>query len=424
MPKYNIYDHRIKQMIVNTGNPDLFVHLSIPRSTALTWIRKGVRQVITFDELDEGKESLIKENAELKHQLEKQIVRNHLVIFIFRIFGLQIQYKRLPQEEFKETLLEKIKLASQLLPLKECLDAIGLTAARYHNWIKRQVKCLLDDQTSCPRLSPSKLTIAEINAIKDLVTDKAFSHFPIPSLAWLARRNGKVFASISTWYRIIKTYNIGMSIKRIYPAKPRIGIRATAPNQIWHIDQTILRLENNTKIFIQAIIDNSSRYILAWKATLQYGGVHTRALIEKAILQASGFYPDMVPAVWMDSGCENLNKDVDQLVKNRAIDRIVAQIDLVLSNSMIERFFLDLKHRWLFLMTLPSFDAVQKALETYMYDYCHKIPKDVLGGTTPFEAFCGTWNLTQLSIIEQAGTDARRNRKDLNKSYLCGACSI
>jgi hypothetical protein len=38
----------------------------------------------------------------------------------------------------------------------------------------------------------------------------------------------------------------------------------------------------------------------------------------------------------MDSGVENLNANVDALVASGTIQRILAQVDVVFSNSMIE----------------------------------------------------------------------------------------
>ena len=45
-----VYDHRIREQIVRTGDPDLFPELDIPRKTALSWIRRGMRDVVTVDE--------------------------------------------------------------------------------------------------------------------------------------------------------------------------------------------------------------------------------------------------------------------------------------------------------------------------------------------------------------------------------------
>jgi hypothetical protein len=46
---------------------------------------------------------------------------------------------------------------------------------------------------------------------------------------------GKVFASPSTWYRLIRDHQWRRPRQRVHPAKPKIGIRASYPNEIWQI---------------------------------------------------------------------------------------------------------------------------------------------------------------------------------------------
>jgi hypothetical protein len=43
------YDHRIKEQIIRAGNPDLLPELEIPRSTAVSWIRRGLGEVVSLD---------------------------------------------------------------------------------------------------------------------------------------------------------------------------------------------------------------------------------------------------------------------------------------------------------------------------------------------------------------------------------------
>ena len=38
----------------------------------------------------------------------------------------------------------------------------------------------------------------------------------------------------------------------------------------------------------------------------------------------------------MDSGVENLNKDVDKLLEDGELERVIAQIDVTFSNPLIE----------------------------------------------------------------------------------------
>ncbi len=47
-------------------------------------------------------------------------------------------------------------------------------------------------------------------------------------------------------------------------------LRANAPKQILHMDLTIFRPVDHTRVYIYLIIDNFSRAILGWKASLQY----------------------------------------------------------------------------------------------------------------------------------------------------------
>ena len=55
--------------------------------------------------------------------------------------------------------------------------------------------------------------------------------------------------------------------RRVHPAKPKRGLRATCPNEYWQIDATVIRLTTGIRIYLQAVIDNFSRRILAWRVS-------------------------------------------------------------------------------------------------------------------------------------------------------------
>ena len=44
--KYQTYDPRLKMLVAKSGRADLFAELNIPRSTATTWIIRGVQHSI------------------------------------------------------------------------------------------------------------------------------------------------------------------------------------------------------------------------------------------------------------------------------------------------------------------------------------------------------------------------------------------
>jgi hypothetical protein len=223
--------------------------------------RMGVKEVVTHPSLGKSCDALTEENAALQKKCSAEKAKNELVNISLRVTGFQMQYMRVAAGKLKAKLLGAIDTAKAHLSLKDCLDSIGLTAARYHSWIKRrpqevpvgQVKCLLPDQSTCPKLSPTKITSKETFAIKELVTAKEYTHFSINSLVMFAKRKQMVFASVSAWYRIVREFNLRRSGVRIYPPKPKIGIRA------------MFLLGKSPKITAAQIPKHSLRRLLKWR---------------------------------------------------------------------------------------------------------------------------------------------------------------
>jgi putative transposase len=51
---------------------------------------------------------------------------------------------------------------------------------------------------------------------------------------------------------------------RVHPVKPKVGLRTSRADDMWHIDTTVIRLLDGTRVYLYAVIDNFSRRILAW----------------------------------------------------------------------------------------------------------------------------------------------------------------
>jgi hypothetical protein len=92
---------------------------------------------------------------------------------------------------------------------------------------------------------PSRLAALEIAAIKDMALAPEYRHMPVRTLALYAERIGKVFASATTWARLIREHDWRRPRLRVHPDTPTVGIRATAPNEIWHIGASRRRLAHS-----------------------------------------------------------------------------------------------------------------------------------------------------------------------------------
>jgi len=61
---------------------------------------------------------------------------------------------------------------------------------------------------------------------------------------------GKVWASPSTWYRLVRQNGWRRPRLPVHPAKPQVGLRTTRANEMWHIDTTVIRLLDGTRAYL------------------------------------------------------------------------------------------------------------------------------------------------------------------------------
>jgi hypothetical protein len=187
-----------------------------------------------------------------------------LTIALIRVRAARLETQRLPDADARRTIFHAVKRARRGLPLAAALRVLGLSAARYHAWVRAAQGCELTDHPSCPRSTPHRLTPEEVGTIKMLVTDQDCRHMSVRGLALHAQRIGKVVAHPATWAKLIREHAWRRPRRRVYPAKPTVGVRADRPNGAWHVDCTILNLLDGSKAYVHAVIDNFSRRILAW----------------------------------------------------------------------------------------------------------------------------------------------------------------
>ena len=187
-------------------------------------------------------------------------------------------------------------------------------------------------------------------------------------LAILAQRLGRVFAAPATWYKLVRERAWRRPRVRIHPAKPKHGIRACMPDELWHVDMTVIRLLDGTKVYLHAVIDNFSRRILAWRVTNGFAVAATVTILDDAVRGA--VTRDESPTLVADAGVENVNAGVDGLIEAGMFWRVLALRDVTFSNSMIEAWWRILKHQWLFLNTLDSVETVSRLVGFYVRAPC------------------------------------------------------
>jgi len=195
-------------------------------------------------------------------------------------------------------------------------------------------------------------------------------------------------------------------------------VRAKAPDEVWHIDTSAVRLVDGRKVWLHAVIDNFSRRILAWRVAERFEIANAVAILEEAV--GSAVSADERPTLVADGGVENFNDAVDAVVGKGLLGRVRALVDIRFSNSMIESWWSTLKHQWLFLHRLET-AAVRRYVEFYVAEYNATIAHAAFSGQTPDEIYFGRGEGIAAKL--EAGKQAARARRlNVNRATWCERC--
>ena len=126
-------------------------------------------------------------------------------------------------------------------------------------------------------------------------------------------------------------------------------------------------------------------------------------------------------SVLTDSGVENVNDTVDEVLSGGILRRVLAQVEIVESNSLVEAWWRGLRHQWLYLNTLDTAAAVRRLVTFYVEEFNEAMPHSALNGRTPDEVYFGKGEdiPVKLAAARQA---ARARRLAENRAVTCETC--
>ena len=412
--RQQLYDHRLVQLVQRTRDISHATGCGVPASTARGWIARDAIEVISHPAFDMATDDLRVRLARLDARLARLGALLRVALALLAVLRPDFARLRIAEGRDKQRLLRAIHRGRSTPNLTRMLRAIGLSPSRLSVWRRAAAGCELDDAESCPNFSPHALTRDEIASIKHLVTAPAYRHVPTGRLALLAQGLRHVFASPSTWHRLVKRFGWRRPGLRLHPGKPREGIRAEKPDGVWHVDTTVIRLLDGTKTYLQAVIDNFSRRILAWRVNDTFDpGVTAELLVEAGAEQL-----DATPEELVDAGVENMNHRVDGLVERGLLRRVLAMVDISFSNSLIEAWWRSLKHNWLFLHPLDTTATVRREVAFYVEQHNSVIPHHAFKGQPPDEVYFGRGDEVPNQLA-----DARVRRMEANRARRCAVCA-
>jgi len=160
------------------------------------------------------------------------------------------------------------------LPVRRALDKIGIPKTTFYAWLDRYAAGGFDAlEDRKPR--PGRVW----NRIPDDVRDKVIARaLDDPELsprevAVAFTDAEKTFVSEASVYRILKAEGLVTSPAFIaMKAADEFKDKTTAPNQLWQTDFTYLKITGWGWFYLSTVLDDFSRYIVAWKLCTTMSG--------------------------------------------------------------------------------------------------------------------------------------------------------
>jgi putative transposase len=185
--------------------------------------------------------------------------------------------------------LEIIRTVEQShLPVRHTLEHIGLPRATFYRWYDLYTTGgpeALADRPSRPERTWNRIPDAVRSRIVELALEQ-----PELSPRELAVRftdQESYFVSEASVYRLLKAHDLITSPAFIVvKAADEFHTKTTAPNQLWQTDFTYLKVIGWGWFYLSTILDDFSRYIIAWKLCTTMTAGDVTSTLEKALAAA------------------------------------------------------------------------------------------------------------------------------------------
>ncbi|MBK23236.1 MAG: hypothetical protein CME70_04445 [Halobacteriovorax sp.] len=375
MAQYKKYDDSIKKMIIKSGNPNLFPELNIPRTTALYWIRSAKKRVrvgnLNFNKALEDK------IERLEKELQEEKAKNLFVQeLLANLTGVRDVYNLKQNREKIIDIIDKYRKWISLSALCRCMR---IRSDKYYRFKVETKGCPKISFNKCKIMAPNQITFAEQKKVQEMVADPKLSHLSVKGLQYHGFRHENLYFGYDCWRKYAREFGRRPRKKR-KRKRARLGIRASRPNEIWHIDVTYFRLREGRNAYVQVVMDNYSRKIINWKVSLKKGQAMT-------IKNLKGVIKESQPNFLMsDGGGENTGGQVRQLLVGKNITKMIARKDVIFSNSMVESFFSVLKNRFINKYQPITYGRLYKKVKRAV-ELFNNMPTSTLEGATPIEIY-------------------------------------
>ena len=313
--------------------------------------------------------------------------------------------------------MEIIRLVEQTdLPVRATLRQLGVPRSTFYGWYQRYLTEGFDglhDQKPVPQ--PRWNAIPK--AIQDEVLGLALERTDLSprELACRYTDEERYFVSESSVYRILKRADLITSPAYVLmSASDAFQHPTTRVHEMWQTDFTYFRIVNWGWYYLSTILDDFSRYIIAWKLSPTMGATDVTETLDEA-LAITGVEQVQVqhrPRLLSDNGSAYVSGELRDYLGERGMAHSRGAPYHPQTQGKIERYHRTMKN----VVKLQHYYfpwELEAALRDFVAYYNHERYHEALDNVTPADAYFGR----KYAVISEREKIKKRTMRTRRKAY-------
>ena len=314
--------------------------------------------------------------------------------------------------------MEIIRLVEESeLPVKHTLDELGVSRSTFYRWYRRYEKEGYEGLFSRPpnaRRFWNRIPDDEKAEVIETALD--CPEMSPRQLAWHITDTKGTFISESSVYRILKSYDLITSPAYIVlEAADEFRHKTKGIHELWQTDFTYMKVAGWGWYYLSTILDDFSRYIIAWKLTKSMSAEDVKDTLDLAV-QESGIDKVKVrhrPRLLSDNGACYLAKDLQEYLAEKEMAHTRGRPYHPMTQGKIERYHRTMKN----IIKLQHYYLpwdLEREINSFVQYYNHERVHESLDNMTPADVYHGrARELKMMRNVVKEQTLLQRRRKNL-----------
>ena len=314
--------------------------------------------------------------------------------------------------------MEIIRLVEETdLPVRATLRQMGVARSTFYGWYQRYEAEGFDGlEDKKPRAGPCWNAIPE--TVRDQVLDLALERTDLsPREVACHYTDGKrYFVSESSVYRILKEADLITSPAYVLmSASDSFKNPTTRVHEMWQTDFTYFRIIHWGWYYLSTVLDDFSRYIIAWRLSSTMGATDVTETLDVA-LALTGVAQIQVnhrPRLLSDNGSAYVSGELREYLRERQMRHTRGAPYHPQTQGKIERYHRTMKN----VVKLEHYyypEELKAALRDFVAYYNNERYHESLDNVTPSDVYFGR----QYEIITERDRIKKRTMRKRKKEYL------